>query len=210
MSQIHSIVSMKVKDGSEGGYLSWLRDDAPVLARIFARVGIRSKVVLTNGPWVLAHYGADSAGAVEAAFQQPEAVAMLTGRLGALLDPAEPPSFYREELRWTQPVGGELKRAAISLSLKSGQEERYLDWVRNRAKGQFGALWSRYDIGLKEVLVSGRNVVSYYEIRDPARILPSFGEPEAIAALQSDLGGLLDIDADKPPVLFQEVFHWKG
>lgn len=208
MSKVHSVVSMKVKDGNEQAYLDWLNDDAPVLAKVFGRTGIHSKVVLMNGPYILAHYEADTAAAVGEAFQTPEAVAMLTGRLGALLDPAVPPNFFAEELRWTQEVSGPLQRAAIALNLKSGQESAYLDWVRNRARHQFHDLWSRYDIALKEVLVSGANVVSYYVIKDPSRILPSFGEPEAIAAMQQGLGNLLDIDETKPPAFFSEVFAW--
>lgn len=208
MSKVHSVVSMKVKDGNEQAYLDWLKDDAPVLARVFGRTGIHGKVVLTNGPYILAHYEADTPMAVGEAFQTPEAVAMLTGRLGALLDPAVAPTFYNEELRWTREVTGPLHRAAIALNLKPGKETEYLDWVHNRARGQFNDLWSRYDIALKEVLVSGGQVVSYYVIRDPARILPSFGEPEAIAAMQAGLGELLDISDSKPPMFFSEVFAW--
>ena len=209
MSKHHIGVQMKVQAGNEQGYLSWLADDAPVLAKVFGRVGIHSKTVLMNGPYIIARYGADTPGALGEAFQSPEAVAMLTGRLGALLDPAFAPIFYAEELHWTKPVAGPLKRAAIALNLKPGQDANYLDWVRNRAKSQFNDLWSRFDIGTKEVLVSGGNVISYYEIKDPSRILPSFGEPEAIAAMQSDLGTMLDIAADKPPAFFSEVFHWQ-
>lgn len=208
MSKHHVGVQMKVKDGNEQAYLEWLADDAPVLAKVFGRVGIHSKTVLTSGTHVIAHYGADSPSAVGEAFQTPEAVAMLTGRLGALLDPGFAPIFYNEELRWIRSVPGPLQRAAIALNLKPGQEENYLDWVRNRAKSQFNDLWARFDIGLKEVLVSGSNVISFYEIQDPSRILPSFGEPEAIAAMQSDLGGMLDISAEKPPAFFTEQFHW--
>lgn len=76
MSKVHSVVSMKVKEGNEQAYLDWLQDDAPVLARVFARTGIHGKVVLTNGPYVLAHYEADTSTAVGEAFQTPEAVAM--------------------------------------------------------------------------------------------------------------------------------------
>ena len=208
MSQHHIGVQMKVQDGKEKAYLEWLADDAPVLAKVFGRTGIHSKTVLMNGPYIIAHYGADTPAAVDEAFQTPEAVAMLTGRLGALLDPAFAPIFYAEELRWTKPVSGPMQRAAIALDLKPGQEANYLDWVRNRAKTQFDDLWGRFDIGLKEVLVSGGNVISFYEIKDPSRILPSFGEPEAIAAMQSDLGSMLDIAPDKPPAFFTEAFHW--
>lgn len=208
MSRHHIGVQMKVKEGNEQAYLAWLADDAPVLARVFGRVGIHSKTVLMNGTHIIAHYGADSPAAVGEAFQTPEAVAMLTGRLGALLDPGFAPIFYAEELRWTRDVPGPLKRAAIALNLKAGQEANYLDWVRNRARVQFNDLWGRFDIGLKEVLVSGTNVISYYEIRDPSRILPSFGEPEAIAAMQAGLGAMLDIDESRPPAFFSEVFHW--
>lgn len=208
MSKCHVGVQMKVKEGNEKAYLEWLADDAPVLAKVFGRVGIHSKTVLMSGSYVIAHYGSDSPSAVGEAFQTPEAVAMLTGRLGALLDPGFAPIFYNEELRWTQSVSGPLQRAAIALNLKPGQETNYLDWVRNRAKSQFNALWARFEIGTKEVLVSGSNVISFYEIKDPSRILPSFGEPEAIAAMQSDLGGMLDISADKPPAFFTEQFHW--
>jgi len=151
MSKHHIGVQMKVKDGNEKAYLDWLADDAPVLAKVFGRVGIHSKTVLTNGSYIIAHYGADSPAAVGEAFQTPEAVAMLTGRLGALLDPSFAPIFYGEELRWTKAVPGPLKRAAIALNLKAGQEAAYLDWVRNRAKAQFNDLWGRFDIGLKEV-----------------------------------------------------------
>lgn len=208
MSKHHIGVQMKVQDGNEKAYLDWLADDAPVLAKVFGRVGIHSKTVLMNGSHIIAHYGADTPSAVGEAFQTPEAVAMLTGRLGALLDPGFAPIFYNEELRWTQSVSGPLQRAAIALNLKPGQETNYLDWVRNRAKSQFTSLWARFEIGTKEVLVSGSNVISFYEIQDPSRILPSFGEPEAIAAMQSDLGGMLDISADKPPAFFTEQFHW--
>lgn len=208
MSTVHTIISMKLSEGNEAAYLSWLQDDAPVLARVFARVGIHSKVVMMSGSRLLAHYEADTPTAVAEAFQSPEAVAMLTGRLGALLDPEVPPSFYTEELRWTQSVPGPLKRAAIAMSLKPGQEAAYLEWVRNTAKNQFGDLWARYDIALKEVLVNGINVVSYYVIKDPAKILPSFGEPEAIAALQGGLGAMLDIGDSKPPTFYSEVFAW--
>jgi len=208
MSKYHVGVQMKVKEGNEKAYLEWLADDAPVLAKVFGRVGIHSKTVLTSGAHIIAHYGSDSPSAVGEAFQTPEAVAMLTGRLGALLDPGFAPIFYNEELRWTQSVSGPLQRAAIALNLKPGQETNYLDWVRNRAKSQFNDLWARFEIGTKEVLVSGSNVISFYEIKDPSRILPSFGEPEAIAAMQSDLGGMLDISADKPPAFFTEQFHW--
>lgn len=208
MSKIHTVVSMKVQDGNEQAYLSWLNDDAPVLAKVFGRTGIHGKVVLMNGPYILAHYEADTPMAVGEAFQTPEAVAMLTGRLGALLDPAVPPGFYTEELRWTRDIEGPLQRAAIALNLKPGKEAAYLDWVRNRARGQFHDLWSRYDIALKEVLVSGGQVVSYYVIRDASKILPSFGDPEAIAAMQSGLGELLDISDTRPPMFFNQVFAW--
>lgn len=209
MNKVHTVISMKVADGNEQAYLSWLHDDAPVLARVFARVGIHSKVVMMNGSRLLAHYESDGPTAVAEAFQSPEAVAMLTGRLGALLDPSEPPCFYSEELRWTQSVAGPLQHAAIAMSLKPGQESAYLEWVRNTAKSQFADLWARYDIALKEVLVNGSNVVSYYIIKDPSRILPSFGEPEAIAALQGGLGSMLDINENRPPAFYSQVFVWR-
>jgi hypothetical protein len=208
MTSVHTIVAMKVTEGNEQAYLAWLRDDAPVLAKVFGRVGIHSKVVMMSGPYILAHYEADTPSAVGEAFQTPEAVSMLTGRLGALLDPAVAPDFYSEELRWTQDVSGSLNCAAISMNLKPGKETAYLDWVRNSAKTQFNDLWARYDIALKEVFVCGSKVVSYYVIKDPSRILPSFGEPEAIAALQTGLGELLDIDENKPPTFYSQVFTW--
>ncbi len=208
MSKVRTMLSMRVKAGSEAAYRAWPASAIGELAKVFARTGVHEKVVMMSGQTVLAHYESDASGAVEAAFQTPEAAAMMQGSLGQLLDFSSPPVFYREELCWESAVPGPMKRAAIALNLKAGQEARYLDWLRNRAKAQFGPLWSRFDIARKEVLVNGLNVVSFYVIRDPSRILPSFGEPEAIAAMQSELGTILDIDATKPPLLCDEIFYW--
>jgi hypothetical protein len=208
MAKVHTMLSMKVKAGSEAAYRAWPASAIGELSKVFARTGIHEKVVMMSGQTVLAHYESDAPGAVEAAFQSPEATAMMAGSLGQMLDFSSPPVFYKEELCWESGVSGPLKRAAIALNLKAGQETRYLDWVRNRAKGQFDALWKRFDVARKEVLVNGLNVVSFYVIRDPSRILPSFGEPEAIAAMQADLGTILDIDATKPPLLCDEIFYW--
>jgi hypothetical protein len=45
-------------------------------------------------------------------------------------------------------------------------------------------------------------------IRDASKILPSFGDPEAIAAMQAGLGELLDISDTRPPMFFNQVFAW--
>jgi len=210
MATIRTALTMAVKPGSEPAYIDWLRGSIGALEPVYARTGIRSKALLMAGPRIMAVYEADRAGAVEAAFAEPESVAMLNGALGALLDPTVAPRSHDSALVWRAPVSYVPRHVALMLNIKVGQEAPYLDWVRNTATKQFEAVWRRHELALKEVLISGTSVIAHYECRDSGSVLATFGEPEAIEAMMTNLGPLLEYDPTQPVAVFEEVFTWRA
>lgn len=210
MTIIRSALTMAVRPGAESAYRDWLRDSMSALEPVYARTGVLSKALMMSGPRIVAVYEHDRPGAVEAAFAQPESVAMLSGQLGALLDPAVAPRSYESLLVWRNPVTYPPRHVALALDIKPGTEETYRDWVRNTATRQFDAVWRRFELGLKEVLISGTSVIAHYECRDSASVLATFGEPEAIAAMQTNLGPLLDLRPGDPIAPFEEVVTWRA
>lgn len=210
MAVIRTALTMAVKPGAESAYRDWLRDSISALEPVYARTGVLSKALMMSGPRIVAVYEHDRPGAVEAAFAQPESVAMLSGRLGALLDPAVAPRSYESLLVWRNPVSYSPRHVALTLDIKAGTEETYRDWVRNTATRQFDAVWRRFELGLKEVLISGTSVIAHYECRDSASVLATFGEPEAIEAMQTNLGPLLDLSPGDPIAPFEEVATWRA
>lgn len=210
MSIVRSALTMAVKPGNEAAYVEWLRRSLAALEPVYARTGVRSKAVLMAGPRLIAVYEADRPGAVEQAFAQPESLAMLSGELGQLLDTSFTPRSYASELVWRSSVNYAPRHVALILEVKAGQEARYLDWVRNTATRQFEAVWRRAQLGLKEVLVSGNSVIAHYECRDAASVLATFGEPESIDAMATNLGPLLELDPARPPTVYEEVLTWRA
>lgn len=210
MAIIRTALTMAVKAGSEPAYLDWLRGAIGALEPVYARTGVLSKAVMTSGRQIIALYEHDRPGAVESAFAQPESVAMLSGELGALLDPAVAPRFYESILVWRNRISYAPRHVALLLDIKPGTEAPYRDWVKNTATRQFDAVWRRFDLGLKEVLISGTSVIAHYECRDSASVLATFGEPEAIEAMQTNLGPLLDLRPGEPIAPFEEVLTWRA
>jgi hypothetical protein len=210
MTIIRTALTMAVKPGAESAYRDWLRDSISALEPVYARTGVLSKALMMSGPRIVAVYEHDRPGAVEAAFAQPESVAMLSGQLGALLDPAVAPRSYESLLVWRNPVTYSPRHVALALDIKAGTEETYRDWARNTATRQFDAVWRRFELGLKEVLISGTSVIAHYECRDSASVLATFGEPEAIEAMQTNLGPLLDLSPGDPIAPFEEVVTWRA
>lgn len=208
MAQVHSAVALDVLPGREQAYLDWVRGCPRVLGPVYARTGIHRKVVLMAGRQVIAYYEADRAGAVEAAFSTPEAASEFAGTLGALLDPAAPPAFFAEELCWEQPVTYAPRHIALKARIKPGREAAYLDWARHGATPQFEAVWRRAGIARKAVLVNGNTAIAYYHCRDLASVLDTFAQPEAHAAMASNLGTLLESNPGETPAVFEEVFSW--
>lgn len=210
MTIIRTALTMAVKPGSEGAYRDWLSGSIGELERVYARTGVLSKALMMSGPHIIALYEHDRPGAVEAAFAQPESVAMLTGHLGTLLDPTVAPQSYESLLVWRNAITYAPRHVALRLNIKPGTESVYRDWVKNTATGQFDAVWRRFELGLKEVLISGTSVIAHYECRDSASVLATFGEPEAIAAMQTNLGPLLDLSPGAPMAPFEEIFTWRA
>ncbi len=210
MTIIRTALSMAVKPGSEAAYLDWLRGAVGALEPVYARTGVLSKAVMMAGPQIIAVYEHDRPGAVEAAFAQPESAEMMAGRLGALLDPAVAPAFYESLLLWRNPAGRADRHVALKLAIKPGTEAPYRDWARNAAARQFDVVWRRFELALKEVLISGTSVISHYECKDSASVLATFGEPEAIEAMQTNLGPLLDLQPGTPIAPYEEVLTWKA
>lgn len=210
MAIIRTALTMAVKPGSEPAYLDWLRGSIGALEPVYARTGVLSKAVMMAGPEIIALYEHDRPGAVEAAFAQPESAAMLAGRLGELLDPAVAPRGYESVLVWRNAVSYAPRHVALRLNIKPGTEAPYLDWAKNHATRQFDAVWRRFELGLKEVLISGTSVIAHYECRDSASVLATFGEPEAIEAMQTNLGPLLDLRPGAPMAPFEEVLTWRA
>lgn len=210
MAIIRSALTMAVKPGSEAAYRDWLGGSIGALEAVYARTGVLSKAVMMSGPRIVALYEHDRPGSVEAAFAQPESVAMLSGDLGTLLDPSVAPRSYESLLVWRNPVSYAPRHVALKLDIKSGTEAAYRDWVRNTATRQFDAVWRRFELGLKEVLISGTSVIAHYECRDSASVLATFAEPEAVEAMQTNLGPLLDLSPDSPMAPFEEILTWRA
>lgn len=210
MAITRSVLTMSVLPGREAAYIDWLRGCPALLGPIYARTGVREKVVLISGQDLVVHYEADRPESVMEAFADPIAVAEMGGPLSTLLDSAVPPGFYSSELAWDGNSPDAQTHCALKLSIKPGQEESYLHWVHHGAVPQFEALWKRFGLARKEVLVSGRALVAFYRCIDSASVLATFGEPESIAAMSSNLGPLLEIDATKPMQVFEQVFVWRA
>ena len=192
MGNFRTALTLKVLPGHEQAYLEWLAGSMPVLGPVFSRTGIREKVVVMADQRLIAHYEADRPGAVEAAFSEPEAVELLAGHLGALLDPTVGPVFYTGVLAWSMPVSYTPRHVAHMLNITAGQEASYLAWVQQHATKQFEAVWKRHELARSEVLISGRSVIAYYECRDSPSVLKAFGESEAITAMSTNLGPLIE------------------
>jgi hypothetical protein len=211
MTRIHTAVALDIRAGGEQSYLDWVRDCPRVLGGVYQRTGIRSKTVLMAGRQVIAYYESDMPGAVEAAFSTPEAAREFAGTLGALLDPASAPAFFREELCWEQPVRYPPIAMALKASIRPGRESGYLDWVHHGAVPQFEAVWRRADIARKAVLVNGSTAIAYYLCRDTASVLDTFAQPEAHQAMATNLGALLETNPGAAaPAVYEEVFTWRA
>jgi hypothetical protein len=210
MGTYRTAVALAVRAGRERDYLEWLRDCPRTLGPVYARTGIAKKAVVMTGPQVIAHYEADRPGAVEAAFASPEAAAEFAGAFGRMLDPAVAPTTYQGVLSWDGPMSYAPRHVALTLEVKPGQEDRYLAWVRDELTRDFEGVWRRAELGRKEVLVSGRKVVAFYQARDSASVLQTFAQPEAVRAMQTTLGPLLDLDPSKPMPVYEEVFVWRA
>ncbi len=210
MSLIHSALKMAVKPGSEPGYRDWLANEATKLPPIFKRTGVRQKVVLMSGRHVIAYYKSDRPGAVEAAFADPVAAQMMQGSLGAVLDFSAGMTPFKSELNWDTPVDYSPTHVALVLKVKAGQEANYLNWVHDDATRQFDAVWRRFKLAHKEVLVSGSQAMAFYRCKDSASVLATFGEPESVKALSTNLGPLLDMDPNEPIAVYEQVFEWNA
>ncbi len=210
MTEFRTALTLELLPGRKRPYLDWLAGSMPVLGPVYERTGIREKVVVMAGQKLIAHYEADRPGAVEAAFAEPEALELLAGPLAQLLDPSVGPRFYPGVLAWTMPVTYAPRHVALMLNTRAGQDVPYIDYVRDQFVRQFEAVWRRHELARKEVLVSGDSVIAYYECRNSASVLATFGEPEAIAAMNSTLGSMLELDPTRPPAVFEEVFVWRA
>lgn len=208
MQTFRTAVSLTVLPGAEPDYLDWLRGCLEVLGPVYARVGIRRKAVVMSGRSAIAHYEADRAGAVEEAFASTEAGHEFAGRLGRLVDFSSPPTTYHGVLHWARTVTYRPRHVALTLRLKAGAEATYLDWVRQRLTPDFEQIWTEADLARKEVLVSGRHVIAFYEARDSASVLSTFAQPYSQQVMTSFLGALLDPDPEAPPAPHEEVFVW--
>jgi hypothetical protein len=210
MTVFRTALTLELLPGRRQPYLEWLAGSMAVLGPVYERTGIREKVVVMAGEKLIAHYEADRPGAVEAAFAEPEALELLAGPLSQLLDPSVGPRFYPGVLAWTMPVTYAPRHVALMLDTKAGRDGAYVDYVREHFVRQFEAVWRRHELARKEVLVSGESVIAYYGCRDSASVFATFGEPEAIAALKSELGSLIELDPTRPPEVFEEVFAWRA
>lgn len=210
MTLINSALTMAVKLGSESGYRAWLANDAPKLKPIFDRTGVKQKVVLMSGRHVIAYYKSDRPGAVEAAFADPVAVAMMQGSLGALLDFSAGMTNFKSEFRWDCQVDYQPTHVALLLKVKAGQEAAYLNWVHHGLQPQFDAVWRRFKLAHKEVLMSGNQAMAFYRCKDSTSVLGTFGESESIAAMNTNLGPLLDLQAGAPMAPFEQAYEWNA
>lgn len=201
-------VSLTVLPGAEAQYLDWLRGCLRTLGPVYARLGIRRKAVVMSGRNAIAHYEADRPGAVEEAFASSEAAQEFAGRLGQLVDFSSPPMTYHGVLHWARPVAYGARHVALTLRLKAGAERTYLDWVRDRLTPDFEQIWRDADLARKEVLVSGRHVIAFYEARDSASVLSTFAQPFSQEVMTNFLGALLDPDPSAPQAPHEEVFVW--
>lgn len=203
-------VSLTMLPGKEAEYLDWLRGSLRTLGTVYARVGISRKAVVMSGRSVIAHYEADRPGAVEEAFASPEADQEFAGRLGQLVDFSSPPMTYHGVLHWARPVTYAARHVALTLRLRAGAEQTYLDWVRQRLTPDFERIWSDADLARKEVLLSGRHVIAFYEARDSASVLSTFAQPFSQEVMTNFLGALLDPDPSAPQAPYEEVFVWSA
>lgn len=210
MPTYRTAVALDVLPGAEAGYLDWVRGCLHTLGPVYARTGIRRKAVVMSGRHVIAHYEADREGAVEEAFASPEAGAEFAGTLGRLVDFTRPPRTHHGVLHWDRPVEYAPKHVALTLRLKEGAEPSYLEWVRTRLTPDFEQIWRDADLARKEVLVSGREVVAFYEARDSASVLSTFAQPKSAQVVESFLGALLDPDPNGATAPYEEVFVWRG
>ena len=210
MASVHTALTLTLKEGCEAGYHAWLAHDAPKLVPIFNRTGIRQKVVLMAGKYVIAYYDADRPGAVEAAFADPVAAAMMGGSLGQLLDFSAGMGTFTSELCWESPVDYKPRHVALILNIRKGQEGPYLNWVHHEATRQFDAVWRRFKLARKEVLVAGSQAMAFYRCKDSASVLATFGEPESVEAMSTNLGPLLDLDPNQPMAVYEQVFEWRA
>jgi hypothetical protein len=208
MPTYRTAVALDLRPGSEAAYLDWLRTTPRVLGPVYARTGIRRKAVVMSAHHVVAHYESDREGAVEAAFASPEAAREFEGPLGALVDFSRPPATFHGVLHWAQPVQYAPRHVALTLRLKEEAIGTYLTWVRERLTPDFEPIWREADLARKEVLVSGRNVVAFYEARDSASVLSTFAQPKSVEVMQTFLGALLDPDPAGATTPFEEVFVW--
>lgn len=210
MTTHRTAVSLTVLPGAEPEYLDWLRGSLRTLGPVYARLGITRKAVVMSGRNVIAHYESDRPGAVEEAFASPEAAQEFGGRLGQLVDFSSPPTTYHGVLHWARPVSYRPRHVALTLRLKEGAEAAYLDWVRQRLTTDFAQIWRDADLARKEVLVSGRHVIAFYEARDSASVLSTFAQPFSQQVMTEFLGALLDPDPTAPSAPHEEVFVWEG
>jgi hypothetical protein len=210
MTIFRTAVALDVKPGHEPAYLDWVRGCIRTLGPVYARTGITRKAVVMQGRHVIAHYEAQRPGAVEEAFASPEAATEFAGVLGAITDFSSPPQTFHGVLHWARAVSYAPKHVALTLRLKAGAEPTYLEWVQNRLTPDFDGIWRDADLARKEVLVSGRHVIAFYEARDSASVLSTFARPESVRVMESFLGALLDPDPERPMVPYEEVFLWEA
>jgi hypothetical protein len=210
MPTYRTAVSLVLQPGAEDAYLHWVRNCLATLGPVYARTGIRRKAVVMSGRHVIAHYEADRAGAVEEAFASSEAAQEFAGPLGALVDFSQPPRTFHGVSHWDRPVSYSPTHVALTLRLKEGAEPAYLQWVREQLTPDFEQIWRDADLARKEVLVSDRHVVAFYEARDSASVLSTFAQPKSARVMETFLGALLDPDPAAPTAPFEEVFVWRG
>lgn len=204
-------VTLKLVPGQEGAYREWLAGPATAqTAPIYARTGVTAKTVLLAGPRLIAHYEATRPGAVEEAYATPEAAAIMAGQLKGIVDESVAPVVYPEVFAWQVPPPWPVERAGLLLNVQAGAEERYLDWLTNRAVGQLAGIWERAEINRHDVLMTGNSIVAFYETKMRYYVLKAFRDPEALAILFSDLATLLDLDPTMPMSLFEEAYHWQA
>jgi hypothetical protein len=210
MTTVRTAVALDIKPGHEPDYVDWVLNCLRTLRPVYERTGITRKAVVMQGRHVIAHYESTRAGAVEEAFASPEAAQEFAGKLGSITDFSSPPQTFHGVLHWSRPVGYRPTHVALTLRLKAGAEQTYLDWVNGRLTADFEGIWRDADLARKEVLVSGRNVVAFYEARDSASVLSTFARPESARVMETFLGALLDPDPDRPMLPYEQVFAWEA
>ena len=99
-----------------------------------------------------------------------------------------------------------MERVALVLRTQRSREADYRAWLEGSME-QLGDVYARHGIGAKTVLMAGTRFIAHYEVEEKESILRAFADPEAVAMLEGDLAGVLEID-DDPPKVYEEIFTW--